>query len=311
MISHPTVVNLGANNKKRPRMDDTNFADRLTAQTRKTGNPLCLGLDPHLTLLPQFVREKTDRVKSIEQFLISYIDLIAKKIPAVKPQAAFFEQLGPKGMQLLFDVSEYARQQGLLVILDAKRSDIGSTAQAYAQAYLSRDTPFDAITLNPYLGMDSLSPFLEACQANGKGVFILVKTSNPGAKDFQDLALKKDAALYEEIATRLQGPCEALVGKSGWSSLGVVVGATYPEEAVRIRQILPKALFLVPGFGAQGASAQAALSAFEATSETYMGGVISSSRAIMFPTSPECRDDAEWKAGVEAGLEKAIQALSK
>ncbi len=290
-------------------MDDTNFADRLTAQTREKGNPLCLGLDPHLTLLPQFVREKTDTVESIGQFLISYIDLIAKKIPAVKPQAAFFEQLGPKGMQLLFDVSEYARQQGLLVVLDAKRGDIGSTAQAYAQAYLSRDAPFDAITINPYLGMDSLSPFLEACQANGKGVFVLVKTSNPGAKDFQDLALKKDVALYEEIATRLQGQCEALVGKSGWSSLGVVVGATYPKEAVRIRQILPQAFFLVPGFGAQGASAQQALSAFEVTSETYTGGVISSSRAIMFPTSPECNSFSEWETGVEANLDKAIQAL--
>jgi orotidine-5'-phosphate decarboxylase len=294
-------------------MSRFNFADRLLTQTEKRGNPLCLGLDPHVSLLPQFVMgktdEKTNRVKSIEAFIISYIDLIADKVPAVKPQAAFFEQYGSAGMQMLFDVSSYAQEKGLLVILDAKRSDIGSTAKAYAEAYLSKQAPFDAITLNPYLGMDSLVPFIDACQSNGKGVFVLAKTSNPGAKDYQDLVLQEGGHLYEAIAKSLQSHSKALVGKSGWSSLGVVVGATYPEESVKIRQLLPKAVFLVPGFGAQGASAEQALTAFEKTETAYVGGVISSSRAIMFPTSPECDCFAEWETGVKTALAAALQTL--
>jgi orotidine-5'-phosphate decarboxylase len=287
------------------------FADELIKRVRERGHPLCVGLDPHLDLIPDAFRKGTMRpdepatAEAVQAFCAEVVDRLEERVAVVKPQIALFEQLGWRGLQVLEVLVDRCRAQGLLVILDAKRGDIGSTAEGYARAYLEPGAALsvDALTVNPYMGHDTLVPFVERCSTHGRGVFVLVKTSNPGSGDLQDRRLES-GTVFEAVADMLADDCRKLVGpESGWSSLGVVVGANQPEQADRVREQLPQALFLVPGFGAQGAGAEEAVRAFRASSGGREGGVVNSSRAILYPAGES------WEAGFEAALDEAIDRL--
>lgn len=292
------------------------FADAVVTRVRALGHPLCVGLDPHLDLIPALFRrgsmaaEDPATVAAVSEFLEAVLDRLKGKVAIIKPQSAFFEQLGAAGIALLQQLMQRAREQGLLVLLDAKRGDIGSTAEGYARAYLDPNAPLraDALTVNPYLGLSTLTPYLERCQSYGRGVFVLVKTSNPGSADIQDLSVGA-RPVFLQLAAALAAPAQALVGpETGWSSLGVVVGATYPEQAVQVREALPNALFLVPGYGSQGGSAAAATRGFVRGPRGLEGGVINSSRAILFPDDPGSSPSA-WERAVDAAIARAIDEL--
>ena len=197
------------------------------------------------------------KAASYLRFCREVIDVVAPLVPAVKPQAAFFEQLGAPGMEALARVIEYARSKQLLVVVDGKRNDIGSTATAYAEGYLGLDqSPWgaDALTVSPYLGDDSLSPFVETCQQRDAGIFVLVKTSNPGGKTFQDL-ICNGRPLYRHVADHVESLATSTFGACGYGAVGAVVGATYPAQLAELRTAMPHTWFLVPGYGAQGAGA--------------------------------------------------------
>jgi orotidine-5'-phosphate decarboxylase len=251
---------------------------------------------------------------AVQAFCLAVLDRLEGRVAIVKPQIAFFERLGWRGMQALEAVVAGARERDLLVLLDAKRGDIGSTARGYAEAYLGSEAvlPVDAITANPYLGLDSLEPFVLAAGETGAGVFVLVKTSNPGSEDFQDRSLEGEP-LYERVAASLTAVAERMAGpETGWSSLGAVVGATYPEVHRRIREILPRALFLVPGYGAQGAGAREAVAGFVAGPAGRLeGGLVNSSRAILFPPGSDTGDAARWERAVDEALDRAIGELGE
>jgi orotidine-5'-phosphate decarboxylase len=289
------------------------FADELIKRVRKLGHPLCVGLDPHLDRIPESFRKGSMRAEDpatsevVQSFCAEVIDRLEKRVAVVKPQIALFEQLGWRGLQVLEVLVDRCRANGLLVILDAKRGDIGSTAEGYARAYLEPGAALgvDAITVNPYMGRDTLTPFIERCSPHGRGIFVLVKTSNPGSGDLQDRSFGS-ATVFETVAEMLAEDCRSLVGPdTGWSSLGVVVGANHAEQAERVRERLPEALFLVPGFGAQGASAEQAVRAFRAGTGGREGGIVNSSRAILYP---ECES---WETGFEAALGEAIDQLGE
>jgi len=295
------------------------FADRLVQSTRELGHPLCVGLDPHLELIPPLFRRGDMKpaapltAVAVQDFLSAVIDRLPGKVAVVKPQIAFFEQLGWQGIRSLEFLVRRARRRGLLVLLDAKRGDIGSTADGYARAYLEPDSPIavDAITLNPYLGPDSLDPFVARAKDHGRGLFVLVKTSNPGSGELQDRMLA-DCTVFERVAAWLAKAEEDLRGPAtGWSSLGVVVGATYPGQHAAVRAQLPRALFLVPGYGAQGASARDALQGFEprADGAGLEGGIVSSSRAVLFPESGNSGDALQWERAFDAALARAVGEL--
>jgi orotidine-5'-phosphate decarboxylase len=237
------------------------FGDNLVKKIRDTQSFLCLGIDPHLDLIPDIFdlqNNSSNIVSKVEKFCFSLLDISHEFIPAIKPQVALFEQLGPDGMRLLSSLCKYAHSKGLLVIMDAKRGDIGSTSQAYANAYLGRNAPFpsDALTVNPWLGIDSLEPFFKKASETGSGLFILAHTSNKGSKDIQEMPLTIGIKCYEHLANLLKPIIKKHKGILGLSSIGIVSGATFKEEAIALRKILPSAPFLVPGYGTQGASAE-------------------------------------------------------
>src|ERR1700678_2260756 len=262
------------------------FADRLIQKIRAKDSRCVVGLDPRVDQMPEFVRAH-GTYAAITAFHELVIEAIADLVPAVKPQLAFFEQYGVLGMQAFDNTVRAAKKCGLLVIADGKRNDISSTAEAYANAYLSAgevdgEAGFDcdALTVTPYLGRDSLVPFVEACKKHGKGLFVVLKTSNPGSKDFEDQPLSETGRpLYEKIGGVLNELGAGLVGEAGYSSIGAVIGATFPEEGRRLRQLMPKALILVPGYGAQGGSAKAAAECFN---EDGLGAIVNSSRGITY-----------------------------
>jgi orotidine-5'-phosphate decarboxylase len=256
------------------------FADRLVQQIRAKDSRCIVGLDPRIDQMPAFLRD-AGVYAAITAFHELVIDAVADLVPAVKPQLAFFEQYGVAGMQAFESTLLAAKKRGLLVIADGKRNDISSTATAYANAYLGNGGfDCDAMTATPYLGRDSLVPFVEACTKHGKGLFVVLKTSNPGSKDFEDQPLEATGRpLYEKIAGVLCELGSELVGESGYSSVGAVIGATFPEEGRRLRTLMPKALILVPGYGAQGGSAQAAAECFN---DDGLGAIVSSSRGITY-----------------------------
>jgi orotidine-5'-phosphate decarboxylase len=297
------------------------FADRYIEAARRLETPLCVGLDPHLERIPHGFGVRGDDPASdatadgVESFFSAVIDTCAGKVPIIKPQIAFFEQLGWRGLRALERLVAHARDRGLLVVLDAKRGDIGSTAQAYAQSYLTPASPCraDALTVNPYLGLDSLEPFIEASRAHGVGLFVLARTSNPGAEDFQS-ASADGIPLYERVARALAKVASELRGSSGWSNLGVVAGATYPEEGERLRAVLPDSLFLVPGYGAQGASLSASVRCFVPGPHQLEGGFISSSRAILFGSgsaqASRQASVADWHRDFAARLDMARREVA-
>lgn len=292
------------------------FADRYIEAARRLKTPLCVGLDPHFERIPAEFGVRLDALASdasaagLQAFFEAVIDGCAGKVPAIKPQIAFFERLGWRGLRVLEALVARARERGLLVVLDAKRGDLASTAQAYAQSYLEPSSPLraDAITLNPYLGLDSLQPFIEAARAYGTGLFVLARTSNPGARDFQN-QLIEGKPLYERVAAALAPLAETLCGETGWSALGVVAGATYPAEAAALRAVLPRSLFLVPGYGAQGAGAADAVASFVSRGDQLEGGLVNSSRGVLFGEGPAPKGIEEWRAGFLERLDTARKDL--
>jgi len=239
---------------------------------------------------------------------------VAPLVPVVKPQAAFFEQLGPAGMRALAETISYAASEGLLVVVDGKRNDIGTTAAAYAAGYLGAATTSawggDALTVSPYLGADSLDPFLELAVEREAGIFVLVKTSNPGGGLFQDLIVEDGLRVYQHVARFVQDAARRTVGTCGFGAVGAVVGATYPEQLAELRQAMPNTWFLVPGFGAQGGAADDVKQAFAANG---LGAVVNNSRGILFAHErKEYRDQfsaGQWQRAVEAATRLMIEQL--
>jgi len=294
------------------------FASRLIDQTRARGNPLCAGIDPHLELIPDLFRRgemaetKAATAESVRDFCFEILARLPGKVPAIKPQAAMFERLGPAGMSILADLAREAMALGLLVIMDAKRGDIGSTSAAYARGWLGHDAgfPSDALTVNPFLGLDTLTPFLEQADSTDAGLFVLTRTSNPGAADIQGLEARDGRPVFHHLADGLRPLVEAREGNSGFSSLGIVAGATWPEEAALLRRLLPSALFLVPGFGAQGGGREEALAGFVAGPEGPEGGVVNTSRGIAFPAeAAEARQLAGWRQAIDNAITNSIRTI--
>src|SRR5204863_5895136 len=224
------------------------FADRLAAEVERKRSQLVVGLDPRVDLMPVELRGDVSR------FCCGLVDAVAPHAVAVKPQLAFYEALGPAGMAAFDEVCRYARRAGLLVIADGKRGDIGSTARAYAEAYLEGDPPrADALTVNPWLGRDAVEPFLGAVRRGGVGIFVLVRTSNAGG-DLQDVVLKDGRTMWHHVASLVDEWGEEMVGDVGLSSVGAVIGATHPRAVAEARRLMPRTILLLPGVGAQGAS---------------------------------------------------------
>jgi len=241
-----------------------------------------VGLDPRWDQLPPSL-QREPAPQAFERFCWGIIEAVRKVAVAVKPQSAFFERYGSAGVAAFERVCRVAREAGLIVIGDVKRGDIGSTAEAYAEGLLGAESPVDAITVNPYLGFDAVEPFIEVAARNGKGVFVLVRTSNPSARDVQDLESGGEP-LYLHVGRLVREWGREYVGDRGYSHVGAVVGATYPEEAGRLRAELPGVPFLVPGYGAQGAGAADVAPAFDAEG---LGAVVNSSRGIIFAYQQE------------------------
>ncbi len=294
-----------------------NFADRLVNRISDLGNPTVVGLDPRLSQIPDFIKEKAldefgetfeAAAAAIFEFNKGIIDAIADIVPAVKPQIAFYECYGYEGFKAYEETVKYAQERGLIVIGDAKRNDIGTTATAYAEGHLGKVDLFgeltpsidaDALTVTPYLGTDGIEPFTKVCREEGKGIFVLVRTSNPSADEIQGQALG-DHLMDEHVASLVEGWGRDLVGVSGFSSVGAVVGATYPEEARALRHLMPNQIFLVPGYGAQGGSADDVKPCFY---ENGTGAIVNNARGIIFAYEKNKQPgEAYAKAAREAAL---------
>jgi orotidine-5'-phosphate decarboxylase len=261
----------------------TQFSDRLADAVERRRSQLVVGLDPVLERLPESVDG------DLAAFCCGIVDAVAEHAVAVKPQSAFFEAHGATGVRAFETVCAYARAAGLLVIADVKRGDIGSTARAYAAAFAPLA---DAVTVNPYLGRDSLEPFLDVCRREGTGMFCLVKTSNPGSADVQDAVLADGRALWQRVADLVRGLADELVGERGLSSVGAVVGATYPADVAAARALLPRVPFLLPGIGAQGAAPADVAAAFAAGPA---GALVSASRSIIYAST-----GGDWREAAAA-----------
>jgi orotidine-5'-phosphate decarboxylase len=279
----------------------THFADRLGEAVAAKRSQLVVGLDPAPERLPSEFRDE-ETATACSRFCRGIIEAVASVAVAVKPQAAFFEALGPAGWQALAEVCDHAREAGLLVIADAKRGDVDSTAHAYAAAFLGRrgERPAlaDAVTVNPYLGGDSVEPFFDAARRDGGGVFCLVKTSNPGSADIQDVQLADGRPLWEHVASLVNAWGEGDVGEAGFSSVGAVVGATFPREVARARQLLPRAVLLLPGVGVQGGQPEDLASAFAAGPA---GALVSASRSVTYAFDLHGGD---WRAAARTEAER-------
>ena len=279
------------------------FADRLLDAIAQKGSPVCVGIDPNYDRLPDELRAEgaagDQQLQAVRTFCLQILRIVAPIVPAVKPQAAYFEIYGGQGTALYFDVVTEARQLGLMVIGDVKRGDIGSTAEAYAAAHLGGRDAADAVTVNAYFGGDGLKPFVAQAARSGRGVFALVRTSNPSAGALQAIADAARKKLYEHNAAQVAaaGSGAELVGRSGYSCLGAVVGATYPGEARRLREIMPQQLFLVPGYGAQGATAADCAAAFK---PDRTGAVVNASRSVIYAHQRDGYCGLDWRKAVES-----------
>ncbi len=269
-----------------------NAIDRLINKIKETNNPTVIGLDPRYELLPKCVLEKyPNTLEGVSQAIVEYnkalIDETYDVIPAVKPQIAFYEMFGIPGMKAFEETCKYAKQKGMIVIADIKRGDIGSTAQGYSNAYLGKtkigekeESIFDVdfVTVNPYMGTDCVKPFIEDCKKYGKGIFILVKTSNPSSGELQDVKLENGEEVYVKVAKLVEEWGKDLRGENGYSSIAAVVGATYPKQLKQIREIAPHTYFLIPGYGAQGGKAEDIALGFD---KNGLGGIVNASRSLM------------------------------
>jgi orotidine-5'-phosphate decarboxylase len=262
-----------------------------------------VGLDPRIGQIPEHIKSESIRVfgdsltavgMSLIEFSKQIIDTVHDVVPAVKPQIAFYEQYGSKGIEAFEKTVAFAKSKGLMVIGDTKRNDIGSTARAYASGHLGEvelidgtltsSYDLDLVTVNPYLGSDGIIPFLEACKKYGKGIFILDKTSNPSSGELQDRKVDSKKPVFELVAEQINELGMNLVGYRGYSSVGAVVGATYPAQAMTLRSLMPNTMFLVPGYGAQGGSAEDIIPCFN---KDGYGAVVNSSRGIIFAYEKE------------------------
>jgi orotidine-5'-phosphate decarboxylase len=295
------------------------FADRLTAAVRAKGTALCVGLDPRWDSLPLTIRSKY-RDPSLETAAQAYgefcgrvLEIVAPLVPAVKPQSAFFEACGPAGFAVLQRLLRRARDLGLLTIHDAKRNDIASTASAYADASFAgtrigeRVCPVwdaDALTINPYLGRDAVEPFLESARQSKRGLFVLVRTSNSGAGQFQDLQCQ-GRPVFMHVAEAVGNWGRENLGKCGYGDVGAVLGATHPAELKEVREALPETIFLIPGYGAQGATAEDTAAAFRADG---LGAIVNSARGILFSCPPS---EPAWEAAIEKATRATIVALAE
>ncbi|HXO40832.1 MAG TPA: orotidine-5'-phosphate decarboxylase [Thermoanaerobaculia bacterium] len=292
------------------------FSDRLIAAIRAKRSPCVVGLDPRLETMPRFLVDEAAALPRDEAayailagFGRAVVDAVAEHVPAVKVQSAFYELLGVPGLRALLETVRAARAAGLLVILDAKRGDIASTAAAYAEALLgeldwrgeARPTfGADAATVSPYLGGDSLEPWVDVCRRHGKGIFVLARTSNQGSADLQGLPLAGGGTVDERVASMVDRLGEGLVGATGYSSVGAVVGATFPADAARLRQLMPRAIFLLPGYGAQGGGVEGLAACFD---RDGLGAVVSASRSVTYPQGAEAAASADaYRELVRASL---------
>lgn len=273
------------------------FIDRLIDKINEMHNPTLIGLDPKIDFVPSFIKEKSFKeygvnlkgvCEAILEFNKKIIDAVYDIVPAVKPQLAYYEMYGLEGLRVFYETVAYAGGKGMLVVVDGKRNDIGSTAEAYSTAYLGKTAidgelrepvlDADALTVNPYLGYDGIKPFLDDCRNYGKGIFILVKTSNKSSGQVQDLLTEQGRSIYEIMADYVDEWGKGLVGKYGYSSVGAVVGATYPNQAKVLRKIMKHAYILVPGYGAQGGTAMDVAHSFQSDG---LGAIVNASRSLM------------------------------
>ena len=293
-----------------PRVLTAPFADRLADAVERKRSQLVVGLDPNVDLLPLEVRGESvlgraETANAYARFCCGIVDAVAPYVVAVKPQVAFFETLGADGIAALERVCGYARSAGLLVIADGKRGDIGSTARAYATAFLEprsehpsvEEPPLaDALTVNTYLGHDSIEPYLQACRLHGAGIFCLVRTSNAGARDVQDLTLSDGRLVWQHVAALVDDWGSEHVGERGLSSVGAVVGATVPRAVGEARRLLPRSVLLLPGVGAQGATPADVARAFTSGPASAL---VTASRSVIYAYRG---GEADWRsaAGAEA-----------
>ncbi len=287
--------------------------DKLIQKIQKTGAPVVVGLDPTMKFVPDHIRKAAfdemgetleGAAEAVWQFNKAIVDSTCDLIPAVKPQIAMYEQFGIPGLAAFKKTVDYCREKGLVVIGDVKRGDIGSTSAAYAAAHLGRvqvgsslcaGFEEDFVTVNPYLGSDGVQPFIDVCREEKRGIFILVKTSNPSSGEFQDRLLRtgvtagtagegagdisfSDKPLYEVVGEKVAEWSEQLMGENGYSYIGAVVGATYPEQGSVLRRVMPKSFILVPGYGAQGGTGKDLIHFFD---ENRLGAIVNSSRGII------------------------------
>lgn len=287
----------------------TSFADRLIAGVREKG-PLCVGIDPHAAMLPELFGKPGP--EAVAKWGVALVERCVGRASVVKPQAGLFERWGASGLRALEEVCRAATRAGLIVILDAKRGDIGSTAEGYAEGYLGADSscPCDAITVNPYMGVDTIEPFVAVAEREGKGVVVLARTSNPGSRDFQQKLIDGEP-LYIHVARALAPMVTRLRSReTGWSGLMLVAGATGPEEAARLRATSGDALFLVPGYGAQGAGARDALAGFVQGHHGLEGGVVNASRSVAMPDSAKGASSVrEWEGAIDRAIVAAQAEL--
>jgi len=259
------------------------FPDRLAQAVAVKNSRVCVGLDPRPDLLPSDIKTGSDIGQAAVDFCCQIIDAVADYAVCVKPQAAYFEVLAPDGLAAMWQVIAFAKSRGLLVILDAKRSDISSTAQAYAQAcfgkhYQQAVASPDAVTVNPYLGSDGVQPFLDVADTVGGGVFVLVKTSNESSDELQDLKTQQ-GTVYETVANLVNDWGTSRIAQCGYSSVGAVVGATYPEQLKVLRRQMAQSIFLIPGYGVQGGGPEDVAVAFD---KDGLGAIVNSSRGIIY-----------------------------
>lgn len=270
----------------------TNMMDKLINKIQEMQNPTVIGLDPRYEMIPEFIKNKYEKnlegvAEAILEFNKKIIDAVYDIIPAVKPQIAFYEMYGLEGMKVFEKTCKYAKEKGMIVIADIKRGDIGTTAKAYSNAFLGKTLigdkeesiyDVDFVTLNPYMGIDAIKPFIDDCKKYNKGAFILVKTSNPSSGDIQDLQLESGEKVYTKVVKLVEEWGKDLVGEYGYSSISAVVGATYPKQLEELRKEAPHTFFLIPGYGAQGGKAEDILLGFD---KNGIGGIVNSSRGLM------------------------------
>ena len=267
------------------------ITDRLIEKIIDMKNPTCVGLDTLFDYLPDNMKEGVTNFEQASERIFEFnkklVDTVRDIVPSVKVQIAYYEMYGVAGMKAYEETLKYAAEKDLVVIADAKRNDIGSTASCYAKTFLGetevngnkfKPFPSDYVTVNGYLGTDGIAPFVEQCEKNDKGIFVLVKTSNPSSGELQNLVLENGKPVYEYMGGLVEKWGESTIGKYGYSAVGAVVGATHPTEAKRLREVLPHTFFLIPGYGAQGGNAEMLKSCF---AENGLGGVVNNSRGIL------------------------------